>query len=200
MGQIQDKYMWKELTRQVKNELTQHTNTAWNNKLQKLSHTDNTLWKTTQMLKHSGKQIPALKDNGQVYLTDNEKAQAIATVFQKAQELDTERNEEEQNHIINETQFRISINQQIPKRKLSTYLTNAEELKKLVKTLRNGKLPRADEICYIFLINISKKAICQLTYIINAILRLQHYPTKWKNATVVLTAKPGKDPNVCIEL
>ena len=38
-----------------------------------------------------------------------------------------------------------------------------------------------------------KKALVQLTYIINASLKLSYFPTTWKQATVLAFRKPGKD-------
>ncbi len=42
--------------------------------------------------------------------------------------------------------------------------------------------------------NLPKKAIVKLLYIINAILKLQHFPQLWKCAEVVPILKSGKNP------
>lgn len=61
----------------------------------------------------------------------------------------------------------------LPARTLHTYLTNPVELKKTIKTFRNGKSSGPDDISNMALKNISNKAFYQLKYAINAILQLQ---------------------------
>jgi hypothetical protein len=43
---------------------------------------------------------------------------------------------------------------------------------------------------------ISQKGIIMLTYLFNAIIRLQYWPKQLKIAEIILIPKPGKNPNL----
>lgn len=77
---------------------------------------------------------------------------------------------------------------------LPSYLANPSELQKAVKAFGSGKSPSSGNITYMALKNMSKISFCQLTCVVNAMFRLQHYPSKWKIAVVVPMSKPGNDP------
>lgn len=77
------KHVFKDLTRQVKKELTLHASKTWSYKLSKLSHKDNTLRKTTKILKTGNRYKPTLKYSGETYMTDEKKVEVIATVLER---------------------------------------------------------------------------------------------------------------------
>ena len=56
------------------------------------------------------------------------------------------------------------------------------------------KAPGDDTIQNIALENISRKALVQIAYIINAIIRIGHFPQCWKTSIVLPILKPGKNP------
>ena len=56
------------------------------------------------------------------------------------------------------------------------------------------KAPGDDTIQNIALKNISRKALVQIAYIINAIIRVGHFPQCWKTSIVLRILKPGKNP------
>lgn len=188
-----DKQHWNQLVREVKEALKVHCNKNWTEKLKKLTHKDNSLWKMTKLLKSSRQQIPPLKNDHNTLLTDEEKSEALAASFQKAHELDMTNLTIEQQNIINTARLIGCTPHNIEPRKLQKYLTNPSELKSIAKTFSNDKTPGLDDITYRIIKNFSAKAYCQLNYIINAILKLQHFPNQWKKAVVIPVAKPGKD-------
>jgi hypothetical protein len=71
-------------------------------------------------------------------------------------------------------------------------MTTPEEVIQTIKKLPNNKAPGEDEIPNIIIKNFSRKAVVQLHYIINAIFKLQHFPSHWKNAIVIPIPKTGK--------
>lgn len=192
-GIQEDKLIWNALVKQVKQEIQEHCNSTWTNRLNKLSHKDNSLWKMTKMLKNTKEVVPSLKFNNTVLLTDSEKAEALSNAFLKAHDLDLTNLAPDQKHITNIAKLTRCTHYPIPNRTLQKYLTNPNELKKLAKTFSNDKTPGLDGITYRLIKNISNKAYCQLSYIVNAVLALQHYPRAWKQAAVIPIAKPGKE-------
>ena len=69
------------------------------------------------------------------------------------------------------------------------------DIKNTILHSHNHKAPGPDDIPNVVLKNLPRKTITQLTYIINAIILLQHFPIQWRNAIVVPILKPGKNPN-----
>lgn len=57
----------------------------------------------------------------------------------------------------------------------------------------NNKAPGHDEIEYILLKNLPKKAVVQITYIINSIIEQQKYPSEWKKSIIIPIHKTGKN-------
>lgn len=72
-------------------------------------------------------------------------------------------------------------------------LTNPIELKIIIQKLPNRKAPGSDGIDNKIIKNLSTKAIVQLMYIVNAILKPSHFPEQWKLAVIVPIPKPNKD-------
>lgn len=191
-GLQQDKNTWNEIARTVRESINEHTNNMWSNKLSKLSHRDNSLWKVTKALKKSWKSIPSLKRNNEVLLTDEEKAEAIAAHFQEVHLLDQQMSNEQQ--AIKNAAAQIAMTTyNISERTKLKYLTSLTEIKTAAKSFSNDKAPGEDEITYRVIKNFSNKAFTQLTHIINAILTQQYFPNAWKHAIVIPIAKPGKD-------
>lgn len=62
------------------------------------------------------------------------------------------------------------------------------------KELKAKKAPGYDLITNKILKELSRKGLTLLTLLFNAILRLQHFPSQWKVAQIVLIPKPGKPP------
>lgn len=65
-----------------------------------------------------------------------------------------------------------------------------------IKSLKTGKSPGHDLIDANAIKNLSRKCLIFLTNIFNAILRLDHFPTNWKTAEVIMIPKPGKPEHI----
>ena len=70
--------------------------------------------------------------------------------------------------------------------------TNPSEIKSVIRKLPSKKAPGLDDIQYIILKHFTKKAVVQLMYIINATIRLSHFPSHWKTGNIIPIYKPGK--------
>lgn len=78
---------------------------------------------------------------------------------------------------------------------LHKLLSTPKQMSQIIRTLPNNKAPGNDEITGQMLKNIPKKAVVQLTHIINNVVIHQHFPASWKHAITVPILKAGKDPN-----
>lgn len=179
------------LNRHIKDEIRTLLNTKWQNKLENLSSTDNTIWKMTQILKKPKKPIPTLSLNNDNYYTDKDKANIIGDILQTIQ------SNTAQSPIQNQVDSSIKSFHYNPssldiktKQKL---LTNPKEIKNLIKSLPNNKSPGPDGIDYKIIKNLTQKAIVQIMYIINAILITGYFPDQWKKAIIIPIPKPNKD-------
>ncbi|GFV05263.1 RNA-directed DNA polymerase from mobile element jockey [Trichonephila clavipes] len=71
--------------------------------------------------------------------------------------------------------------------------TDPDEILNYIKTLKNNKAPGSDLITNKKIKNFPLKIILILTYLINKILILRHFPNNWKNAVVFPIKKPNKN-------
>lgn len=188
-----DKNTMTDLTIRLKNDIKQNRNQDWTNKLNQLNATDNSLWKMTKVLKRKHKPMPAFETATRHYYTDKDKAELLVSHFESVHLLDTN-NTEEQQHIEDSSEKIVQNKTQLDKENLSKILTTPTELLTILKRLPNNKAPGTDNIDNKLLKNLPKKGLIQLHYIINGILKLQHWPLQWKVAQVVPIPKPGKDP------
>lgn len=72
------------------------------------------------------------------------------------------------------------------------YITSPKEILKEIKKLPSCKAPGIDNIQNIILKKLTRKAIVQITYIINATLKYSYFPQHWKTAKIIPILKPNK--------
>jgi hypothetical protein len=151
----------------------------------------NKLWKMSKFLRNGRKTIPPIKAGGNLKLSSQEKADAIASSL-----AETFRNSNRYSPA--ETEVAESI-QAIDNAELepitADILATPTEIKKIIKILKTSKSPGVDEVNNRLLKNLPRKGIVYLTYLINACLKLGYFPNSWKKASVVPILKPGKDPS-----
>lgn len=185
------KLEYTKQTHTIKNRITEYRNKKWESKLNSLNPKDKSLWRMTKALKKRYQQIPTLSDNFSSAITDQHKAEMIATQFEKAHTIDLLNNTYEQQQIIETVQNYFWENES-KSEEWKNHITSPKELATIIKYLPPLKAPGKDNIQNIILKNFGKKAIVQFTYIINAIFRLSHFPQNWKTAYVIPIQKPGK--------
>lgn len=178
-------------TRQIKDALLDIYNQNWYRKLQDTNTDTKKLWRITKTLKRQQENIPTLEQTGQQYWTDKEKAEIMATTYAKIQSNDSTSTIEDE---VNETVRQLTENpQHITPESLTTLITNPTEIANIIRHLPNNKAPGPDNIPNFVLKKLTKKYIIQITYIINAVLKLQTFPNTWKNAVVIPVHKKGKN-------
>lgn len=74
--------------------------------------------------------------------------------------------------------------------------TSPSEIQFIIKKLPNKKSYGHDLITNYIIKQLPKKAIIQLSHIINSILQLSCIPSSWKHSIILLIHKPGKSPDL----
>lgn len=165
---------------------------VWRDRISNLTHKDSSIWTMTKLLTRPYDPIPSIKTPTNVIYTDAAKAAAftehLANICTSPPNL-TER----QQRITDDVNAMPSTNR-IPNRAYGKLFTDFEELRKIIKQLPNNKAPGLDEIANITLKNLPKKAVVQIMYIINAVLKIQYFPDSWKQAVIIPIRKAGKEP------
>ncbi len=151
----------------------------------------NKLWKTAKIIKNQVKYTPPLKVDGNVLLTDLEKAEALSNQFSKSHEITIDYvNRSTDTDVQNSMSF---LNNCGPNEMDAAILTKPAEVKETVRRLKNNKAPGQDRIPNILLKKLPLKAFVYITYIINSCIYLSYFPDCWKEADVTAVPKPAKD-------
>lgn len=174
---------------EIKKQIKEHRNDRWTKQLEKLKPTDNSLWRMTKIFKSEHKTIPTLKNNNMEAVTDAEKAEMLAEQFKQVHNKNIN-NTKEQEEIAKIT---IEELRNICTENMTVTKTTPNEITEIIKKLPNKKAPGKDNIQNIVLKQLPKKAIVQFMHIINAIMKLMHFPDQWKTSNIIPIPKPGKD-------
>lgn len=165
---------YKKQIKMIKTKIINYRNEVWRKKLTKLNIYDRSLWKMTKIFKKKFQPIPTLEDNNIEAFLDKDKAEMIATQYEKVHNTNLENN--------NEQKKVIRIVEDLKKNKVENIedfkhvVTSPKEISDIIKKLPSLKAPGKDGIQNIVLKNISRKALVQLMYIINAIIKLGYFP------------------------
>ena len=150
------------------------------------SNTDHNLWRATRYLKRPTKKTVVLLDNnGHRLINDDDKAEAFAqhlhSAFQPNPEDDINNTLEVQNFLESPCQLAMPIRK-----------TSLSEVEEEIKCINIKKSPGYDKIDGVTLKYLPTKCIKLLTFIFNAMLRLEYFPSQWKCAEVIMLLKPNK--------
>jgi hypothetical protein len=183
-----DKTKLNNLTQQLKREIINLKQSSIKCYLRELTNersTDYSLWRATRKLKKPITYIPPLrKTNGNWAKSAKEKAEAFANYLEQ-----TFQHYTAQNNSMSKEEYNNQDDEKIP---LVTPKEFANEIK---VNLNPKKAPGYDLITDELLKNLPKKAIVMLTYLFNAVIRLQHMPSCWKVAEMIMLHKLGKPAN-----
>lgn len=149
------------------------------------------LWSLTKNLKAKKTQIPPLKHQSDLVMTDFDKAELLANTFLA-------------NHDAAST-IRVPLNIKTMVEDCVNQLSSTntpevpvhelirpKDLKKIIKSLPNNKAPGEDGITNMMLKNATRKCLVVLTKIFNACIINSYFPSAWKVAITVPILKPGK--------
>lgn len=141
--------------------------------------TNYSIWKVARTCRKPANHVPPLRKSDNSWaLTDRDKANVFAEHLEKTFQPNdiysdvlptTEYNFTEDFHHFTPTQIR-----------------------KMADKLRTRKAPGRDGITGQLIKELPRKGFVLLTYLFNAVVRLQYIPKEWKTAKVILLLKPGK--------
>lgn len=177
----------------IKQRILELRNINWSHKLQSLSHPENRnqLWKTAKFLKNKNQTIPPLKENGQIYLTSQEKTDILAENFASYNDNPLKNDNPSFTSYINSRANEI-VSERIEEH--SILYPSEEELKTLIGKMKSSKAPGNDKIHNKLLKQLPSSGVSFLNLIFMACLKLSYFPEIWKTAKVIALQKPGKDP------
>lgn len=183
--------------KQLKYQLSRQKNVAVEDYLRNLSATETTdysLWKATRNLKNMKQSVPPIRDAFGNWARSNKDkafvfANHLANVFRP---IPSTINQEEQRAI---HQFLEAPHQMdLPTKNFTITEVNAI----IYKKLNLKKSPGYDLITARVLQELNPSAIRLITFLFNAVLRLNYFPDQWKVAQIILINKPGK-PSVDVK-
>ena len=186
-----DRARLNQITREIRQDVTDYKNRIWNEKLSKFKINDKNIWKLVRSFKKQKETIPALRTDATVALSNSEIAETLSTHFAAVHSQDNDYTTK-QLEVIEDVRNYLS---QPPTSFPITYAPS-ELVKSIIHKLPNNKAPGDDGITNLILKNLSTKAIDQTTKIINASLHLCHFPSAWKIAKVIPIKKGGKTPDL----
>lgn len=191
------KHIYSVILRQLRKLINFHLdrdrNNKWSNFISTLPPGKKKFWKIAKAIKGKHTAVPQLTLNGSTLITPQEKADAIAEVFEKAHS--TTLNEHS------------SMSSKVVKvcRNIATMgtglladgtQTDANELEEICHTFKNNKAPGIDKIHNIVLKNMPTEFYNVLAKVFNCYIRDGVFPTIFKQAKVIPVHKKGKDPKL----
>lgn len=182
-----------QLNREIKEESRKYKNECWDDKLQSLNISDNSVWRLSKCLKKEKPIYKPLKHNNQKIYSDEEKCEVFADSIEhqftnnKKPICPTNINIVEQNYNQIKGEYTTDCNMDH---------TDIHEIKNIIKKLKKKKAPGADNIQNLMIKNLPDCIIRIITEIINKCISLKYFPTSWKHASIILIPKPGKDSSI----
>ncbi|GFV06107.1 RNA-directed DNA polymerase from mobile element jockey [Trichonephila clavipes] len=185
------KQNYYRLQEKLKKNLKKISQQNWNNKLESLNTRDNSLWQCQKFLRKKRSNIPSLSSSSGVANSDDQKANILAITLNN--NFSENKRPGDSNHPIDKeiTNTLEKFFDNHPSIPISP--TDPDEILNYIKTLKNNKAPGSDLITNKMIKNFPLKIILILTYLINKILILRHFPNNWKNAVVFPIKKPNKN-------
>lgn len=152
------------------------------NPYMELTTSNYSLWKVSAAYRKSADFVPPLlKLKNTWAISDKDKADTFADHL-------------ENNFMPNYVDFDITPTLQInPTTKIKYF--SPSEIRKVTDHLKTRKAPGLDEITGQLIKELPKKEYVLLTYLFNAIMKLQYMPTGWKIAKIIILLKSGKQPD-----
>jgi hypothetical protein len=188
-GDTPDRTEANRLGNEVKYVLIDHRSDRWETKLESLATEDNSIWRMAKALRSNHKPLPPIQGANGLVFSDVDKAEAFADSL----ELQCRPNVVDADPVhIEEIENQVRL---ILSRHDDNPITPASpsEIRKIIGSLKKKKAPGPDNISNTALKLLPPKVVVALTAIFNASLRLCHFPSRWKNATVIFIPKPGKN-------
>lgn len=187
-----DKAKFNKAVKTLKEILKKEQNESIQRYLETLTPTENTdysLWRATRKLKQQKNAKSALKkEDGSWARSNQEKAdlfaQHLAGVFTPFPSQSTQEEE---------TRIKEALHNDIVPVNLPNKFRKTEVKEVIKRSVNIKKAPGQDQISGKILRELPEVGITILTYIFNAMLKLEYFPNQWKTAQIILIPKQGKD-------
>lgn len=177
---------------EVRKELSSFRSEQWQKKLQGLNTEDNSIWRMTKALKSERQRFPPIHgSSGRIVYTDEEKAEEFADSLQLQCRTNLEDADDDHMDLV-ERQVR-KIARTIPADDDRIEPATHPEIQSVISALKIKKAPGPDGISNKMLKKLPDSATEFLTAMCNEVLRLRHFPRRWKTANVIFIHKPGKE-------
>lgn len=187
------KRLLNRINKEIGKKIIEDQNRRWASKLAAIKPGQRQLWSTVKkMRKRSSANIPVnIRVGNQTTSTPQEKAQALADVFEKAHKI-TENFQHTRHKFIART---VSEFKNRPNRTPSDPGTDVttSEIDLAIKEVKKFKAPGPDGIQNIIVKNLPPSAIRYLSRMYTSCLKIGHFPSQWKIAKVVPIHKHGTD-------
>ncbi|GJQ69278.1 hypothetical protein Trydic_g2277, partial [Trypoxylus dichotomus] len=167
------------VTHEIKEDLPEQLNYEWDKKVERLKAEDFSLWKMTKALinPRCRSNIPPLTTSGRQAISPKEKAEAFANTLSDTFKPNPSNVELQHLHCHIDDKCRTATftgEETAPATK--------SEIEALVKILKRKKATGDDSITSEAIKNLPSEGVAAITYIINVILKLGHFPDTWKVA------------------
>ncbi|GJQ88739.1 hypothetical protein Trydic_g21044, partial [Trypoxylus dichotomus] len=191
----EDREEFQRLSTVIRRRVRQHRDEIYEERLRRINPRDGSIWRLNKHLRSQRTKIYSIDNpDGTAALQDRDIAANLAGAFE-------EYHNTPETDPATETQVEESLrsfylhNPIFPETSLE-FLTSPRCIRKLISKSPSLKAPGNDNIQNHILKHIPRKTLAQFTYIFNAALKLQYFPSAWKTATVVPVPKPGKEPRL----
>lgn len=177
------------LNSRIHRECSAARNKKFADALKHLGNGANDVWKMCKVLRNDVKYNPPLKQGNSLVAAPALKANLLAESFARAH----------RNPLPSDPSTLSEVEDSVLQIMNSANTSDAvpmirpKELEKTIKSLKIKKAPGHDKICNILLKHLPRKGLVFLTKIMNACLRVSHFPSNWKHAIVTAIPKAGKD-------
>lgn len=175
------------LCAEVRRRLQEYRNSKWCQKLEELTTEDCSLWRMTKVLRNQRKPLPPIHGEDGVVYTDEEKAEAFALNLERQCSPNWEHADPDFVELIERCVER-RLNQV---RAPEIRPVSPAEVRSMIKKLKVRKAPGPDGISNKMVRQFPDLAVMHLVAIYNGMLRLVHFPEKWKIADVIFLPKGG---------
>lgn len=185
------KQQTNSLNRKIKKKIQKLKTERWEEKIESLTTEDNSLWQMSKTLRRDKTSSrPIHGELGLVYL-EKDKAEAHADHLEKAFTENSDPSDEDFEEVVRK-ELKSFFRNNPPSTGIPP--TTTIEINSIIKKLNIKKAPGQDNITNQMIKTLPPNIIDHLTTIINNCLKINYFPSIWKEALVVNFPKPGKDP------
>lgn len=189
---LADRILVAQISRQIRESIANYRDDKWQRFTRSLKPDDNSLWRISRGLKRKSEPIPFLEIGNQTALRDQDKATMLANLYESFNRVDPVAHTPKQRYAQSRyNQFHEIDYVRLSPRNFNSIKASEKEIAGYLQRTPTNKAPGPDNIEPIVVRNLSRKGIACFAEIVNACLRFQYYPRRFKDAIVVPIHKGG---------